>query len=106
MFFHKIRSQDASWSHLGAVWVPKGVQDDTLLGTKLGWERVLKSEVKKVLSWEVRGGGLQNAGWRLVAGVEQGEDLVSARVTRRAGANIASNIKVISDLCIIIPSRI
>ena len=53
--FHKMRSQDASWLHLGVVWAPKGVQDGTLLGIKLGWKRVSKSDAKKVSSWEVLG---------------------------------------------------
>ena len=45
--FEKIRLQDLSWTDLGPIWAPKGVQDGGLLGPKLG-QRSLKMS-----SWEV-----------------------------------------------------
>ena len=47
--FEKIRLQDLSWTDLGPIWAPKGVQDGSLLGPKLG-QRSLK-----ISSWEVLG---------------------------------------------------
>ena len=45
--FERIRLQDLSWTDLGPIWAPKGVQDGGLLGPKLG-QRSLKMS-----SWEV-----------------------------------------------------
>ena len=55
------------------------------MDAKLGSRRARKSDAKKVLSWKVLGGGGgQIARARLMAGHEQGGDLVTARRTRRA----------------------
>ena len=43
----KITFQDPSWTDLGPIWAPKGLQDGGLLGPKLGQKRL------KISSWEV-----------------------------------------------------
>ena len=45
--FEKIPFQDPSWTDLGPIWAPKGVQDGGLLGPKLGQGSL------KIWSWVV-----------------------------------------------------
>ena len=58
MFLLKIRSQDASWVHLGPSWVAKGGPRGGLLETKLESKRGRKSEAKKGLVLGGLGGGV------------------------------------------------
>ena len=44
--FEKIRLQDLSWTDLGPILVPKGVQDGGLLGPKLG-KKILRSHLER-----------------------------------------------------------
>ena len=47
--FEEKSSQDASWPHLGTIWVAKGEPRGGLLEVKLGSKRVRKSKAKKGL---------------------------------------------------------
>ena len=42
---------------MGRFGSPKGVQDEAFGRVRWGKKRVRKSDVKKVSSWEVKGGG-------------------------------------------------
>ena len=74
MFFHKIRSQDASWVDLGPSWVAKGGPRRGLLETKLGSKRIRKNETKKGLVLGGLGGGAgQTVAGPSGAGSDKGE---------------------------------